>query len=138
MPRPSSPAHVPDPLRVRDIAEVWEVRRQAAIPAGQRGATDNLRDWAETMNARTKMLISELQVFDPYTWRPLAAVCQMKAKGMAIIDPAVLAVYRRHEAAFTAIEYPSLWDALEELSTHAITMCSNAKFMVNKLDRTNL
>lgn len=129
---------MPDPLKVRAIAETWEHRRRNAVDASQVGATDNLRDWAETMNAQTRLLISELQLFDPDAWQQLAGVCQLRATGVSLIGPA-LATFRPYADAFALVEHPKLWDALEELTHHAATMTDpHSKFIVNKLDRTNL
>lgn len=129
---------LPDPRRVRTFADTWEHRRRAAVDASMPGASDNLREWAETMNAQTRLLIAELQIFDPDVWSNLSKVCMLKAKGAAIIDPELLALFRTHQSAFSQVGDEREWDALEELTAHAGGMCANAKFKVNHLDRTNI
>lgn len=102
------------------------------------GSADNLRTWAETMNAQTRLLIAELQIFDPAVWGRIATICKIRAAGAALISPELLTQYRLIQPAFAEIQDPRLWDALEELANHSATMCSSAKFFVNKLDRTNV
>lgn len=133
----------PDPTRIRAFAETWEHRRRNAVDASTRGAAANLREWAEVMNAQTRMLIAELQEFDPKTWDRLARICHEEAKGdtnsieclLAWDGPHYCKVWRD---ATETIQDTRLWDALEELCTHAATMTANAKFHVDKLDRTHI